>query len=87
MNGSWALRLLKGLLACSSAQWRARFEKQATADLEDAWEDLPVDHRLGWVFSVGLDLVQAPYARTCRHKRNPRRCWLSPVVGCMAPLP
>ena len=58
MNEAWGLRVLKGLLAWSSAPWRARFEEQAKADLEDAWNDLPADRRAAWVMATGWDLLK-----------------------------
>ena len=58
MDEAWGLRVLRGLLACSSAPWRARFEDQAKADLEDAWNDLPADRRAAWVALMGWDLLK-----------------------------
>ena len=86
MNSSWTLRLLKGLLACSSAQWRTRFEEQAAADLEDAWDDLPVDQRLGWVFSMGWDLVKGAVRSHLQNPKKPQAVLATSGGGMYGPV-
>ena len=86
MNRSWGLRVLKGLLACSAAHWRQRFEEQVLADLEDAWGDLPVDQRVGWVFAMGWDVLKGAMRSHLERPRKPQAVLATPGGSVSGPV-